>query len=88
MISIIDSRKLLAFDTLARVGSFTEAARELHLTQSAISHAIKALERELDTRLFDRNGRGVTLTPSGQQLLQHTRIILQEMETARSALAS
>lgn len=88
MFPIIDSRKLLAFATLARVGSFTEAARELHLTQSAISHAIKALERELDARLFVRHGRGVTLTPAGEQLLQHTKVILNEMESARSSLAS
>ncbi|MBC8011128.1 MAG: LysR family transcriptional regulator, partial [Burkholderiales bacterium] len=45
--TILDSRKLLAFATLARVGSFTQAAKELSLTQSAVSHAIKALERDL-----------------------------------------
>ncbi len=86
MTPILDSRKLLAFATLARVRSFTVAARELHLTQSAISHAIKALERDLDCRLFDRLGRTVSLTASGQRLLAHTDIILHEMKNAREDL--
>ena len=40
MLEILDSRQLRAFCTLARTGSFTEAARALHLTQSAVSHAM------------------------------------------------
>jgi DNA-binding transcriptional LysR family regulator len=86
--SILDSRKLLAFATLARVCSFTQAAKELSLTQSAVSHAIKALEKELGCRLFERMGRKVTITPAGQQLLQHTDVILAEMKHARDDLAA
>lgn len=86
--AILDSRKLLAFATLARVGSFTLAAKEMGLTQSAVSHAIKALERDLECRLFDRMGRMVTITPAGRQLLSHTDIILTEMQTARSDMAA
>ncbi len=86
--SILDSRKLLAFATLARLGSFTLAAREMHLTQSAVSHAIKALERDLGCRLFDRMGRTVTITPAGKQLLQHADVILAEMQTARADMAA
>jgi DNA-binding transcriptional LysR family regulator len=85
---ILDSRKLLAFSTLARVGSFTQAARELSLTQSAVSHAIKALERDLGCRLFDRMGRTVTITAAGKQLLQHTSVILTEMQHARADMAA
>jgi DNA-binding transcriptional LysR family regulator len=88
MTPILDSRKLLAFTTLSRVGSFTLAARELHLTQSAVSHAIKALEQELGLRLFDRVGRRVTLTAAGRQLLDHAQRILAEMKTARADLAT
>lgn len=88
MTPILDSRKLLAFTTLARVGSFTLAARELHLTQSAVSHAIKSLEIELDCRLFDRLGRRVILTPPGRQLLDHAHKILGEMKLARDDLHS
>ncbi len=88
MMTILDSRKLLAFTILARVGSFTLAARELHLTQSAISHAIKSLEDDLECRLFDRLGRRVTLTASGQHLLDHASKIIAEMQMAREDLAS
>lgn len=83
---ILDSRKLLAFATLARVGSFTQAAKEMSLTQSAVSHAIKALERDLGCRLFDRMGRTVTITPAGRRLLEHTDVILAEMRHARADL--
>jgi DNA-binding transcriptional LysR family regulator len=85
---ILDSRKLLAFATLARVGSFTQAAKEMGLTQSAVSHAIKGLERDLGCRLFDRMGRMVTITPAGRQLLGHTDVILAEMQTARADMAA
>ena len=88
MAPILDSRKLLAFATLARTGSFTLAARELFLTQSAVSHAIKALENELEVRLFDRHGRSVTLTPAGRQLLDHAHRILAEMKVARADIAA
>lgn len=86
MTPILDSRKLLAFTTLARLGSFTLAARELHLTQSAVSHAIKSLEDELEIRLFDRLGRSVKLTAPGVQLLAHAHRILAEMRVARADL--
>jgi len=88
MTPILDSRKLLAFTTLAKVGSFTLAAHELHLTQSAISHAIKSLEQELKCRLFDRLGRRVTLTTPGQHLLDHAHKIIAEMQSARDDLAA
>lgn len=88
MTPILDSRKLLAFTTLSQVGSFTLAAHELHLTQSAVSHAIKSLEQELDCRLFDRKGRRVTLTQSGSKLLTYAHKIIAEMQNARSDLAA
>src|SRR4051812_41469453 len=86
MASPLDSRQLRAFGILARTGSFTEAARELHLTQSAVSHAIRALEEDVGCRLLDRTGKKATLTQSGEQLLQRTDRILAEMELAREDL--
>jgi LysR family transcriptional regulator, low CO2-responsive transcriptional regulator len=86
MNGVIDSRQLLAFATLARLGSFTGAAKELFLTQSAVSHAIKALETELGVRLFDRLGKKAHLTQAGEQLLQHADRILVEMDQARQGL--
>ena len=82
----LDSRQLHAFAALARRGSFTLAAKDLFLTQSAVSHAIKALEGDLGCRLLDRAGRRVLLTQAGEQFLRHTEKILREMETARAGL--
>jgi DNA-binding transcriptional LysR family regulator len=83
---ILDARQLRAFAVLARTGSFTDAARELHLTQSAVSHAMRALEEEVGCRLLDRIGKKATLTQSGEQLLQHAEKILGEMSSARESL--
>jgi len=82
----LDSRQLRAFSVLARTGSFTQTARELHLTQSGISHSMKALEAETSCRLLDRLGKKIVLTQAGEQLLQHAEKILTEMEAAREAL--
>jgi DNA-binding transcriptional LysR family regulator len=82
----LDSRQLAAFVSLARCQSFTRAAKELYLTQSAISHAIKALEVEVGSRLVDRAGRRVLLTQAGEQFLRHAEKILKEMEAARAGL--
>ena len=83
----LDSRQVRAFAVLARAGSFTQAARELHLTQSGVSHSMKALERDVGCRLFDKLGKKLVLTQAGEQLLHHATKILQEMENARRALA-
>jgi len=82
----LDSRQVRAFCVLARTGSFTQAARELHLTQSGVSHSVKALERDVGCRLLDRLGKKVVLTQAGEQLLHHATKILQEMEHARESL--
>lgn len=82
----LDSRQLRAFCVLARTGSFTQTARELHLTQSGISHSMKALENDIACRLLDRLGKKVVLTQAGEQLLQHATKILSEMGTARDSL--
>jgi LysR family transcriptional regulator, low CO2-responsive transcriptional regulator len=84
--AVFDTRHLLAFAALARLGSFTQAAKELFLTQSAISHAIKALEEQAGCRLFERTGRRVSLTQAGEQLLRHVDKILAEMKNARVGL--
>ena len=84
--SPLDSRQLRAFATLARTASFTAAGRELFLSQSAISHSMRALEEDVGCRLFDRVGKKVTLTLAGEQLLQSAEKILAEMTQAREAL--
>lgn len=60
----------LFFMVLAREGSFTKASAILGMSQSALSHAIKALEHRLQLRLFNRTTRSVSLTDAGERLLQ------------------
>ncbi len=82
----LDSRQLRAFSSLARTGSFTATAQELHLSQSAISHSMKALEREIGCRLLDRMGKTVMLTEAGEALLVRVERVLQEMSAAREEI--
>lgn len=82
----LDSKQLRAFTMLARMGSFTLAAKELHLTQSAISHSIKALEQDVGCLLLDRMGKKIILTQAGEQLLHHADKILEEMAVTRESL--
>lgn len=87
MKSVLDSRQLLAARVLADTGSFTLAGQQLSLTQSAVSHAIKALEEEVECRLFTRGGKGVTVTTAGKHFLEYTDKILAQMEKARLLVA-
>ena len=82
----LDSRQLRAFLMLSRMGSFTKAAKELHLTQSAVSHAMKALEEDVGCRLLDRVGKKVLLTQAGEQFLHRVETIFSEMVMARADL--
>ena len=75
-------RSIAAFEAAARHASFTKAADELNLTTGAISHSIKALEQRLDQRLFDRSGRGITLTVAGQLLAARVRLSLNLLADA------
>ena len=60
------------FDAVARQGSFNKAAQQLHLTPSAISHAIAVMEAELGFTLFNRGKNGVTMTSYGASLYPST----------------
>ena len=74
-----------AFECAARLQSFTAAADELSVTQSAISQQIRSLEAHLGCRLFDRKHRGIGLTDEGRKLLPD---ITRAIEAIRSATAS
>lgn len=82
----MDLKQLEAFVHVAELGSFTRAAGHLRTAQPALSRQVRALEVELRQALFERNGRGVTLTPAGQRLLAHGRGILAQVERARHDL--
>lgn len=69
-------RYLEILEAVEQTGTFTGAAKKLHLTQSAVSHAIAELEQQAGTALFDRFPRGVCLTTCGTVLLKEARSIL------------
>ncbi len=73
---------LVALDAAARAGSFTAAARELNLTQGAISRQINALEDQLDVILFERAGKTVLLTEAGKNYAREIGVALQTIRNA------
>lgn len=79
-------RQLRTFVAAAKVGSVSNAARALSISQSAMSEAIKDLEADLGVRLFDRHARGLLVTQPGQQFLRHAHRVLAEVQMSRLAL--
>lgn len=77
---------LRTFDVAARLGSFKEAARELHVTPTAVSHQIRALEEQIGLALFVRRTRAVELTDAGARLALATRGAFQQIEDALGAI--
>ncbi|MER6605548.1 LysR family transcriptional regulator [Streptomyces sp. NPDC000927] len=73
---------------VAELGSFTRAAQQCLVVQSALSHQIARLEKELGARLFDRTSRRVRLTPAGEAFLTHAGQALEAAERARSEVAA
>ena len=71
------------FSEIAETLNFTKASEKLHLTQSAVSHQIKALEEEFGVPLFIRGKRGVILTDAGKVALEYAERILDEAEEMR-----
>lgn len=78
----MELRQLLSLREVIREGSFTAAARSLHMTQPAVSLHIKALEQEVGARLMERDARGVRLTPAGKVLLQTAEEVLAATDEA------
>src|SRR5256885_15451001 len=70
---------LRAFEAAARHLSFTQAASELNVTQTAISHQIKRLEQELGIRLFVRQNRALALTPEAKDYLPGVRAAFKDL---------
>lgn len=75
-------RQMNYFVSVVRLNSFTEAAEENFISQSAISQQIKALEEELGTQLLLREGRRFSLTPAGEYFYRKCLLILDELEQA------
>ena len=68
------------FQAVIRHGSFTEAAEECHISQSAISQQIKALEQELGVQLLDRANRRFTLTPAGEHFYKKSLVLVADYD--------
>ena len=85
--SSIDLRQIRAFATVANARSFTKAGQQLNLTQSAVSHSVRAFEEQIGAPLFVRDPRSLRLTREGEALLQRCQRILSELELAHRDLS-
>jgi DNA-binding transcriptional LysR family regulator len=82
-----DLADLRLFIHIAESPSLTQGARRAFLSPAAASTRIKALEQQLNTRLLYRDSRGVELTPAGERLLQHARLIMRQVDYLKSEFA-
>ncbi|MDB5300263.1 MAG: cmpR 2 [Phycisphaerales bacterium] len=82
---MLDVHQLRVFSSVAESLSFTKAAERLFLTQSAVSHQIARLERDVGSRLLERQGRSVALTAAGVALAHHARRVFAAVEEAQAA---
>ncbi|SEM87248.1 DNA-binding transcriptional regulator, LysR family [Terribacillus saccharophilus] len=82
----MDLRQLNTFQTVATTLNFSRAAEALNYVPSNVTMQIKALEEELDVRLFDRLGKQLVLTTAGKRFLTHAKEILNKMDEARSSV--
>jgi len=72
----MSDRRLTVFHTVAGVLSFTRAAEILNMTQPAITHQIRQLEQDFNTRLFDRANNRISLTEAGEEVLAYANRII------------
>jgi DNA-binding transcriptional LysR family regulator len=82
----LDWDKLRIFHAAAEAGSFTHAAEKLHLSQSAISRQVSALEHDVGVPLFARHARGLILTEQGELLFRTAHDVLLKLEGVRARL--
>jgi DNA-binding transcriptional LysR family regulator len=85
---MIDIQKIETFLAAAENSSLSEAAKQLHLSQPAVSHQIKVLEQELNATLFIRSSTGLQLTEAGRLLLPWARRLLHDTSNLREMMSS
>ena len=85
-ISVIDPNDLLIFAHVAELGGFSRAAEKLGLPKSSVSRRISTLEQQLGEKLLVRTTRRQTLTEFGEQLLEHARQVVQEVESVSALI--
>lgn len=84
----MELRQLRYFIGVSDAGSLLKASRALHVAQPALSQHMAALEAELGAVLFTRSSRGMALTDSGRRFLEHARVVLADVERARTSVQS
>ena len=85
---MIDARRLRVLREVAEHGTVAAAADALHLTPSAVSQQLAALEREVGQPVVERNGRGVRLTGAAEVLVGHANVVLAQLEAAAADVAA
>jgi DNA-binding transcriptional LysR family regulator len=85
---MLDVNRLRVIDAVARHGSVTAAARELHYSQPSVTHHLARLEAETGAQLLQRVGRGIRLTQAGQLLAERAAEILGRIEAADAELSA
>ena len=78
----LEIRHLRLIAAIAKTGSVTKAAEQVHLTQSALSHQLRDIEERFKTPFFVRLGRRMMLTPSGERVLQTAKRVLDDIDRA------
>ena len=85
---MIDARRLRVLREVAEHGTLAAAADALHLTPSAVSQQLAALEREVGQPVIERNGRGIRLTGAAELLVDHANVVLAQLEAAAADVAA
>jgi DNA-binding transcriptional LysR family regulator len=85
---VLDVTRLRVIDAVARHGSVTKAAKELHYSQPSVSHHLARLETETGAQLLQRVGRGIRLTPAGQLLADRAAEIIGRIDAADAELSA
>src|ERR671921_877376 len=83
---MLDVNRLRVIDAVARHGSVTAAAKELHYSQPSVTHHLAKLEAETGTQLLQKVGRGIRLTPAGQLLADRAAEIIGRIAAADAEL--
>lgn len=84
----LSTRQMRAFLHVARLGNFTRAAEQAHITQAGLSILVREMERQLGCRLFDRTTRVVSLTPAGRRLLPVVERLITDLDDVAAQLGA
>lgn len=78
--------KLYAFSIVAKAGSLSQAAANLKISQAGLSHSLKVLEGALDSALFTRSSKGMTMTPAGELLFDYSKKLFHDLDAIEAAV--